>query len=195
MTNRNFSLSPEYALLGLLEQRPAHGYELHQRLEYELGQIWRVSLSQVYNILTRLENQGFICGTVEEQARLPNRRAFHLTAEGRARFERWLKAPCGSSVKAVRVDFLTRLYFARQKESALAIELVDEQIAAIRHGLDQLQTTNPASAVPTTINNLGMELRIRQLSSVLDWLVGIARQLQDMNSTRSEPEEAEKEPI
>ena len=55
-------LSPEYALLGLLDLQPMHGYELHQRLTKELGQIWHVSLSQAYNILKRLEHKNLIYG-------------------------------------------------------------------------------------------------------------------------------------
>ena len=36
------------ALLGLLAIRPDHGYELHQRLSNDLGQVWHISLSQTY---------------------------------------------------------------------------------------------------------------------------------------------------
>src|SRR3970282_1243602 len=83
-------LSPEYPLLGFLAQQPAHGYELHQRLVADLSQIWRVSLSQTYNILKRLEEQGYITGTVQEQEKLPSRREFHLTPAGRLRFNNWV---------------------------------------------------------------------------------------------------------
>jgi DNA-binding PadR family transcriptional regulator len=37
MTRYASALSPEYALLGFLAQKAAHGYELHQRLSNELG--------------------------------------------------------------------------------------------------------------------------------------------------------------
>lgn len=174
-----FNLSPEYPILGLLAQQPAHGYELHQRLESELGQIWRVSLSQVYNILNRLENRGLIYGKTEPQERLPDRRLFHLTDSGRAHFEAWLMAPCGSSVKAVRVDFLTRLYFARQKDARLTVELVARQTVVIRQGLERLQAERQAAPEPGTINLLGLDLRIRQLDSVLSWLENIAQRLED----------------
>jgi hypothetical protein len=41
------ALSPEYVLLGFLNQQPAHGYDLHERMEAELGQIWHISLNTV----------------------------------------------------------------------------------------------------------------------------------------------------
>ncbi len=61
------SLSPEFALLGLLSQGPAHGYELHQKLTTELGQVWHLSQSQIYNILNRLEGKDYIRGMLQEQ--------------------------------------------------------------------------------------------------------------------------------
>jgi len=84
------ALSPEYVLLGFLNQQPAHGYDLHEHIEAKLGQIWHISLSQTYNILNRLETQGYIAGAVQEQEKLPVRKRFRLTAAGRRRFEDWL---------------------------------------------------------------------------------------------------------
>ena len=114
MTTRTYSsaLSPEYALLGLLAQQPAHGYELHLRLMAGLGQVWHVSQSQVYNILNRLEAQGFITATVQSQEKLPARHRFCLTATGRKRFDKWLQArqraaACAPSVLNSPLDFIS----------------------------------------------------------------------------------------
>src|SRR3989304_6116734 len=105
-------LSPEYPLLGFLAQQPAHGYELHQRLVADFSQIWHVGLSQTYNILKRLEEQGYITGTVQEQEKLPSRRQFHLTPAGRRRFNHWLPSFASYSLRAVRVGVTTRPSFA-----------------------------------------------------------------------------------
>lgn len=75
-------MSPEFALLGFLAQGPAYGYDLYQRLTAELGQVWHISLSQVYNILKRLEDQGVILGETAAHEKLPARRLFHLTEAG-----------------------------------------------------------------------------------------------------------------
>jgi DNA-binding PadR family transcriptional regulator len=79
---RTSGLSPEFALLGFLEQSPAHGYELHQRLMNDLGEIWHANLSQTYNILTRLENQGFIEGRPHPQEKRRRTRTFRVLAGG-----------------------------------------------------------------------------------------------------------------
>lgn len=163
-------LSPEYALLGLLSQAPAHGYELHQRLASELGQVWHISLSQTYNILNRLEAQGFVAGETLSQQKLPPRRRFRLTAPGQERFEAWLCATSACSVRAIRVEFLTRLYFARALRPELAGELIAAQAEVVRQGVARLRRALEETPPTQPFNRLGVDLRIRQLVSILEWL-------------------------
>jgi PadR family transcriptional regulator, regulatory protein AphA len=170
MTRYASALSPEYALLGFLAQKAAHGYELHQRLSNELGQVWHVSLSQVYNILKRLEGQGFIWGEIEEQDKLPARQRFHLTESGRQRLERWLTTPTGSSVRAIRVEFVTRLYFAALLGEDMPTQLLNAQLAETHSGLKRLEELLAETPREQVFNRLGLDLRVRQLKAILEWL-------------------------
>lgn len=176
-TTYSSALSPEYALLGFLAQKPAHGYDLHLRLIAELGQVWHVSQSQVYNILNRLETQGFVTATVQTQAKLPARRRLRLTSAGRKRFDTWLHTTAGCSVRAIRVEFTTRLYFAAALEPALARRLIDNQATVTHAGLDGLKRLLAELPPEQTFNRLGLELRIRQLTSILDWLADCRKTL------------------
>jgi DNA-binding PadR family transcriptional regulator len=162
--------SPEPALLGLLSQKPSHGYELHQRLVGDLGLVWHVSQSQTYNILSRLESEGKISGTTQEQHNRPSRRVYQLTKQGRERFEDWLHTPNQCSVRAVRVEFITRLYFARSRDSILAQRLIDEQAVEIKRGLKKMQRRLSELNPDQLFNRLGLELRISQLQSLSSWL-------------------------
>lgn len=164
------SLSPEYALLGFLAEQPDYGYELHQRLISELGQVWHVSQSQVYSILKRLESRGDLVSTVQKQEKYPSRMLYQLTPAGRARFETWLETPTGCSVRAIRVEFITRLFFASRRSRALANALIEAQCAETLSGLQRLRQALTKLPPEQTFNRLGLELRILQLSSVLDWL-------------------------
>ncbi len=172
------ALSPEYALLGFLELEPAHGYELHRRLQFHLGQVWHISQSQCYNILKRLEAQGDIIGELHEQHRLPDRRIFHITEQGRSRFEAWLAAPTGCSVRAIRVEFITRLYFARLRGPAETERLIQSQVETICRGLERLQSARQSLAPEQTFNRLGVEFRLQQLRAALDWLQNCVKTLQ-----------------
>jgi DNA-binding PadR family transcriptional regulator len=164
------AVSPEYVLLGLLNQQPAHGYALHERITQELDTIWHISLRQTYNLLNRLEAQGYITGTAQEQDKLPARRKFRLTSAGRRRFEDWLSAPTEPSAHAIRVEFLTRLFFALAVSPAHAHSLIDQQLLSIQEGLTQLQAQLDELPSEQTFNRLGLEFRVRQLTSIAHWL-------------------------
>jgi PadR family transcriptional regulator, regulatory protein AphA len=163
-------LSPEYALLGLLRQQPDHGYDLHQRLSADLEQVWHISQSQVYNILNRLEAQGYVTAKVQKQAHLPDRRLFRLTAAGRRRFDTWFQAPASASVKTVRVEFMTRLYFAQRLHPEAVTGLIEAQTAEVRAGLERLQATLRDYPPEQIFNRLSLEFRLRQLQSLMGWL-------------------------
>jgi len=164
------SISPEFALLGFLAQRPAHGYDLHQRLVTELGEIWHIRLSQTYNILNRLETQGMIVARLQKQDKLPDRHIFELTPAGLKRFEDWLHTPTPCSVRAIRVEFTTRLYFARAGDPRLARELISKQTNTVEQGIARMEIALERCSTEQAFNRLGLQLRIAQLHIILDWL-------------------------
>ncbi len=164
------SLSPEFALLGFLYERPSHGYDLHQQLVTELGFVWHISQSQTYNILNRLETRGDISSNVLEQEKLPPRQVLQITSKGRDRFDAWLEMPTGSSVRAIRLEFITRLYFVQRIAPEKIQPLLDSQSDEIFASINSLELIHARLPGDQTFNRLSLQLRIRQLKSVLDWL-------------------------
>ena len=177
-------LSPEFALLGFLYEGPGHGYELHQRLHDEFGDIWHASQSQTYNILKRLESQGYIGSRTVEQKKLPPRRLIHITEAGRQRFDAWLNRPTGSSVHAIRVEFITRLYFFQRFYPARTGTVIQAEIAEVNAGLRRLEAILADVPASKRFDRLGLALRIRQLNAVLDWLME-CREAFNPKTTRS----------
>jgi DNA-binding PadR family transcriptional regulator len=164
------SRSPEYALLGFLYSQPNHGYDLHRLLVTELGQVWHVSQSQTYTILKRIETQGFITSTKVEQEKLPSMQYLKITQAGRLRFEAWLEIPTGSNVRAIRLEFITRLYFTQKHAPQKTRTIIDAQTTEIQKMLSRLEAVHAALPEGQKYNHLSMQLRIRQLRSIVDWL-------------------------
>lgn len=163
-------LSPEYLLLGMLKISPSHGYDLHQQIERDLRYVWRLSLSQVYNVLGRLEKKGLIAGEIQEQEERPDRKRFHLTAKGERGFKRWLETPVGASVHAVRIAFISKLYLA-QRLSEVEIEpLFSQQQEALQKGLLGIERIYAELAASNNISRQSLRLRIHQLKSLMRWL-------------------------
>src|SRR5690242_16450429 len=105
------TLSPEMALLGLLYRGAGHGYDLHRKVVADLGHVWHLSQSQAYSTLKRLETRGDILVQEIPQEKLPPRQLLQMTPQGRENFLQWLEAPSGGSTRAIRMEFITRLYF------------------------------------------------------------------------------------
>ena len=162
--------SPEYALLGFLFLQPNHGYNLHRQLLTELAENWHVSQSQTYNILKRLEAQGFIYSTTLKQEKLPNIQYLKISPAGRRRFKTWLEAPTGSSARAIRLEFITRLYFAHKIFPEKIPSMLDTQTTEIKNMLTWLEASLADLPDEQNINRLSLQLRIRQLKSIVDWL-------------------------
>ncbi len=163
-------LSPEYVLLGFLYKTPDHGYDLNKRMATDFKNIWHASQSQTYNILKRLEAQGYIFFTQVEQEKLPARQLFHITEKGIHRFDTWLNHPTKPSVHSIRVEFISRLYFMQLYYPEKVSRMIQEQVKVVEEGLNQLEEDMRNLPAKQTFNRLALELRIKLLNSVIDWL-------------------------
>lgn len=82
-----------HGLLGLLEARPKHGYELRKSFDERLAGGRPLRSGQVYSTLGRLERDGQVDEVGGEQGPGPERRLYAITDDGVAELERWLSAP------------------------------------------------------------------------------------------------------
>jgi DNA-binding PadR family transcriptional regulator len=164
------TLSPEMALLGQLYGSPGHGYDLHRKVISDLGQVWHLSQSQAYTILKRLEMQGDISGEEIPQEKLPPRQLLHITPKGRQRFLDWLESPSGGSTRAIRLEFITRLYFIRQYMPERLPQAFDQQKAVARTHIQRLEKISAELPDEQIYNHMSLDLRLKQLESVLEWL-------------------------
>ena len=169
-SNNASELSPKYAVMGFLYIRPMYGYELHKYLKTSLYEVWHISQSQAYNIIKNLEKDNWITTTIQTQEKLPDRELLALTQYGTTAFETWLNTPTPGSARAIRVEFITRLFFASHLGEGQYFRLIKEQGDNIRTSLEDLYSR--LSLIPTDLvfNRMGLELRISQLTAILDWV-------------------------
>jgi DNA-binding PadR family transcriptional regulator len=164
------TLSPEMALLGLLYAAPGHGYDLHRKVITDLGQVWHLSQSQAYSILKRLEKQGDISAEEIPQEKLPSRQLLHMTPLGRKRFLEWLDTPSDGSTRAIRMEFVTRLYFLRMYLPEKLMQAFSEQRAEAESNIQRLMKRRAELPDEQIYNRMSLDLRLEQLKAVLEWL-------------------------
>src|SRR5713226_2458968 len=118
----------EYAILGLLESQPMHGYEMFQQFgSGTLRQIVHLEMSQMYAFLKKLERLQYIQAELESQGVRPPRKVFHLTALGREVFLQWLTEPVVRP-REIRLLFLIKLYFVQYIMPQHSADLVNQQV-------------------------------------------------------------------
>jgi DNA-binding PadR family transcriptional regulator len=178
------NISPEFALLGFLVAEPSHGYDLHQKFQAELGDVWHLSQSQAYAILKRLETRGDISSQLVEQDKLPARQILHITPTGKRRFEEWLFG-AGHNARAIRLEFLTRLYFTLQYQPDQAARICELQCVEIRASIERLESLLAHLPPDQPYNQLSLDLRLRQLRLIQDWMHEIQAQFNIPNEITS----------
>jgi DNA-binding PadR family transcriptional regulator len=129
----------EYAILGLLRERPMHGYEIARRFaaDLDLGLVLPLDMSTVYALLKDLHEQGLIEGRRETVGLRPPRTVYSLTPQAEVLLDRWLGEPV-ARLREVRADLLVKLYFCRMVGDRQTARLLDAQIETSRAYLDRL---------------------------------------------------------
>jgi DNA-binding PadR family transcriptional regulator len=129
---KSFITVAEYAVLGLLRDRPAHGYDLQRYLSgrHGLGLVCPVEPAMVYAILKSLSGLELINGEWDNTT-YPPKAIYSVTEAGDAEFQRWLMRPVGR-MREIRQDLMVKLYFLINSETdselSDARQLIDQQV-------------------------------------------------------------------
>jgi DNA-binding PadR family transcriptional regulator len=163
-------LSPDEVLLGLLQARPAHGYDLLERFRdpAHLGRIWNMSVSQLYAVLKRLEAEGAITGHEVPQPDAPPRTKYVITPLGEQQVADWLaETQPPISIHRIRVQFLSRLYIATLL--GLPTEgVIDRQLAVCESQRDVIR--EKLNQTDSSVETLTLEFVQGQLDAAITWL-------------------------
>jgi PadR family transcriptional regulator PadR len=101
----------EPAVLLLLEEQPAHGYELLDHLP-DMLEGERVDLGNLYRILRSLEDEGLVRSSWDASTPGPAKRRYEITSEGRRVLMTWVEALEDARTRIGR--FLERFAEARE---------------------------------------------------------------------------------
>jgi len=161
---------PDEVILGLLKAKPAHGYELLEcfRSRAQLGYIWRLSTSQLYAVLKRLELEGAIVGQEFEATDAPTRIEYRVTEHGSRLLEAWLLDLHPSpSVHRIRVLFLSRIYIANLLSISID-QIVTAQVQTCQRQCEIFKEQRHKHT--SEIEGLTLDFIIQQLDSAILWL-------------------------
>ncbi len=161
-----------YALLGLLNRKPASGYDLRKIFSSTSMKSYSDSPGAIYPALGRLEKQGLIRGTIEAGSGMRRRQIFRVTAKGLAELKKWIARPVTRD-DMVRGPQEVMLRFAFSEMVAgrdAAIELLRSMEAALQVYVAALHEEIKAfPAMMPTSGRLAFECGVRGNESLLAW--------------------------
>ncbi len=136
-------MSLDHAILGFLQYGPLSGYDLKERFDLSVEHFWPADQSQIYRVLAKLDEQGYIRLNVVEQENRPDRKLYTITQAGREELHRWLTTPL--EMDHGRSASLVQVFFSGQLSNEEILGVFRRAAEQCRAGLDELRKV-PAQA-------------------------------------------------
>jgi len=168
-----------HGLLGLLEDRPRHGYELRKSFDERLSGGRPLRSGQVYSTLGRLERDGRVDEVGGEQGPGPERRLYAITAEGVAELERWLslpEAPEAYLQSVLYAKVVVALSSGRSAQAVLDAQR-DRHVAAMRGLTREKEKADVAGVVRADFALMHLDADVRWIDTTLARLARLEKEL------------------
>ncbi|QIS09940.1 MULTISPECIES: PadR family transcriptional regulator [Nocardia] len=98
----------EHALLVSLTERAGSGYELARRFDRSIGYFWSATHQQIYRVLKRMEESGWVTGESVTQEGRPDKKVYSVSRAGRAELARWIAEPTDSEIPRIELGVKIR---------------------------------------------------------------------------------------
>ena len=171
-------MSLKYALLGFLAESPKYGYEIKQKFEGALGNVWSVSYGQLYPTLRRLSELEWVTKKTAPGKKAAEKNIYSLTAKGHKKLDEWLLRPLRSNYK-VKDEFTLKFLFFNKLPREMVLEYLRSQQSRTAEQRDGFRR-----ALEATRGELDFFLQaiirkgIVHLEAEIRWLDGVVSELQ-----------------
>lgn len=172
----------ELAILGLLAERPRHGYEIEQVIEQRNMREWtEIGFSSIYAALNRLEKAGRVISRLEPSpGRGPGRKVYQLSPAGYAAWQEGMLVALATPISSpppllLGLSGLPALPTERARQ---ALSTCRDQIRAQQQ---RLQQRRPPTGPPHVQAMFDLSLRLNQVE--LEWIETFLQQMEVSHGT------------
>ncbi len=133
-------MSTRLIVLGLLQERPFHGYDLKRVMKERYMDEWaNVAFGSIYFALGQMTAEGWIAAQPTERAgNRPSRTVYCITESGRREFLRLLRE-CWQDNRLTQHSIRVCLFFMKHLPRDETIGYVRRRIQAVAQGLEHLE--------------------------------------------------------
>ncbi|MCB9423448.1 MAG: helix-turn-helix transcriptional regulator [Ardenticatenaceae bacterium] len=160
-------------LLGLLRTGSMHGYQLNDFIESTLATCVQIKRPTAYYVLNKMQDDGWVEETEEQEGNRPPRRIYTITPSGEAAFQELLRQNlAGFEMAQFTGD--VGLAFLDVLSPAESLALLQQRRMIIQSFLEE------TLAIPQHPGSLQLtiEHQMRHLTAELDWLDEIMARLE-----------------
>lgn len=172
-------MSVRNAILGLLAQKPRHGYELHAAFSAVVGETtWDVKPAQIYTTLERLQESGLVQTESDlGEGREPERRIYAITTDGHDALKEWFAE--GVPTEHQRDEFFVKLMIGLVSGEADPARVIQTQRSRLYQELHDATTQRDGYDPHIEIAQiLLVDKAIMHLEADLRWLDMIEMRLE-----------------
>ncbi len=172
-----------HAILGLLRERPRHGYDIRAAFEAMVGgpAVWDLKPAQVYTTLQRLERDGLVEPSEIERIGGPERVVFRLTSEGAHALEHWFAS--GVHSDHIKDHFWIKLMVAARAGDVDLREVLRAQRATLYRELHAVTAKRGELDRALELSRVTLlDKAVMHLEADLRWLDMVEGRLSDLES-------------
>lgn len=164
----------ELPILGLLKDRPMHGYELRQALERVVGHFSAVSWGSLYPMLKKLEERGYLTRIAEPQENRPERIVYQISTAGEQRLIDLLTTSVASSEPVRHNNFLIKVAFFHFLNRSQRLQLLESYRTTLQEKLVALLAEQERVGRRTNrYRRALLDYIVARLNSDLDWVTSL----------------------
>lgn len=124
--------------LGVLTRSEATGYDIKRYFETNFEHYFKAGFGSIYPALNNLLEKGLVTCTEKLQDRLPDKKVYRITDQGRAEFNKALLE--AKPQHKVRSHFLVLMHFSHLLPPQHIADLIEEHIIELEHTLTALRS-------------------------------------------------------
>lgn len=130
-------MSLRHAILVLLQDQEASGYDLAREFANSIGLVWNATHQQIYLELGKLNDQNMVKFRHIPQDGKPDKKLYRITEEGRDELIRWLRKP--AAPPRIRDAFMVKIAGGALSDSSSILRELDDQADLRRERLSTFE--------------------------------------------------------
>ncbi len=159
-----------YAILGVLLEGSASGYEIKSLMARSTAYFWRESDSTIYPMLKVLAKEGKVTSETLYVGK-KKKEIFTITSEGREEFKKWVDGPTSEEIQ--RNEFLLKLFFVTDKRQVASLfqerlEKVEKIYAEYKK--IEVRLMSAPDSIRKTVRLKALKYGMCQLKAEIIWL-------------------------